>query len=60
MSVVKQVIKLKRQDLNQAIVRGLSKSAREAKKIFPLKEKVQGNIKRSQPRYKKDFFNLDE
>lgn len=51
----KQIIKLKKADVNQAIVRGLRSSAWEKKKSGSVVEQVHVHPKFKTPRYKKDF-----
>lgn len=51
----KQVIKLKKVDLNKAIIRGLSRAAWETKKMYATKEQVHRNPKLKPPKYKKPY-----
>ncbi|NCN99654.1 hypothetical protein GW920_00805 [Candidatus Falkowbacteria bacterium] len=53
--VKKQTIKLKKKDLDQAIVRGLSHTAWETKKILSVKERVHNQLKFKKPKHKKDL-----
>lgn len=55
-----QIIKLKPADLNKAIIRGLSRSAWETKKVQTTKEQIHSNPKLKNSRYKKRSVNLDE
>jgi len=55
----KEIIKLKKEDLNKAIVRGLSHAAWEAKKNSGAREQTHLNPKRRVSRYKEKLENLD-
>jgi hypothetical protein len=55
-----QVIKLKKLDIDRALVSGLRQSAWEAKKSRLVREQVHPNQKRQEPRHKKQFAHLDE
>jgi hypothetical protein len=54
------VIKLKKSDLDRALVRGLRESAWETKKSRTVREQVHQNPKHKEPRHKKTFTHLDE
>lgn len=56
----KQVIKLKPADLNQAIVRGLSRAAWQAKEKKIITEKVHLNPKFKPERHRKRFEDLNQ
>ncbi|MFA4999761.1 MAG: hypothetical protein WC545_00135 [Patescibacteria group bacterium] len=57
--MAKQVIKIKKVDLNRAIVRGLSRTAWEKKKSLPSAGGPQVSRKLKPPRYKKKFKELE-
>lgn len=56
----REVIRLKKVDLDRAIIRGLSRSAWEKKSRRPIREQVQTAKTKKLPRHKKNFTNLDE
>jgi len=55
----KQVIKIKPADLEKAVIAGFGRSAWEANKTGSLKERVQANKKRKEPKYKNRFHELE-
>ena len=58
--MAKQVIKLKTADLNQAVIRGLSRSAWETKQVKPVQERIHANPKYKPARHKKPLEDLEE
>lgn len=60
MATKKQIIKLKKTDLNQALVRGLKRAAYESKSLNVTKEQIHLNPKRRISRYKKDWTHLED
>jgi hypothetical protein len=54
----KQIIKLKPDDLNKAIIRGLSHAAWQGKKARGVREQIHLNPKRRPPRHQKSLENL--
>jgi len=58
--VKSQIIKLKRADLDKAIIRGLSRAAWETKKSQVTKEQIHLNPKLKKLKHKKIFKDLDE
>jgi hypothetical protein len=57
--MVKQVIKIKKADLDRAIVRGLSRAAWEKKKGLPSAGGPQVSRKLKPPRHKKKFEEIE-
>jgi hypothetical protein len=55
----KQVIKLKKKDLDKAIIRGLSRGAWQGKKAGTAREQVHISAKLKLPRHKERLENLD-
>ncbi|HBA36475.1 TPA: hypothetical protein DCZ15_01210 [Candidatus Falkowbacteria bacterium] len=56
----KQVITLKKSDLNRAVVRGLGRAVWEKKQAFPTLGKVHLSAKLKAPRHKKRLEQSDE
>ncbi|MFA6995031.1 MAG: hypothetical protein WC249_01325 [Patescibacteria group bacterium] len=54
-----QIIKLKKSDLNKAVIRGLSHSAWQTKKTLAVKEQVHANPKFKKPKHLKIFIGED-
>lgn len=55
-----QIIKIKKSDLNKAVIRGLSHSAWEAKKSQAVKEQIHLNPKFKKLKHVKNFINEDK
>lgn len=58
--VRRQIIKLKKTDLDRALVRGLSRDAWKTKKLRSVKEQIHLNPKLKKPKHKRRFDELDE
>ena len=56
----KQIIKLKKADIDRALVRSLNRSVWETKKTRTVKEQVHIMPKLKRPRHKKHFADLAE
>jgi len=55
----KEIIKIKEQDLKEAVVRGLGRAAWQSQQNSrSLKEQVHQNPKRQKPKHKPDFSKL--
>lgn len=60
MASKQQIIRLKKIDLDQALLRGLKKSAYESKFLKATMEQVHLSPKRKNLRYKKDWTHLED